>query len=262
MRSILAALMLFGFVAAQAAVTGNTVTYVANGDTLKGYIAYDDKTTDPRPGILVVHEWWGNNDYSRHRADMLAQLGYIAFALDMFGNGKQASNPDDAKKFVMDVTGKPGLMESRFRAALEQLRQNKLVDASRLGAIGYCFGGGVVLGMARRGLPLNAVVSFHGGLASPKPVDKGAVKGSLLVCNGAADTFVSAEEIKNFKSEMTNAGVKFTFIDYPDAVHAFTNPNATELGKKFNLGIAYNEKADKKSWEDMKNFFTKIFTKK
>lgn len=262
MRFTLAACMLLVTALGHAAVIGKAVTYIENGDTLKGYLAYDDKFTERRPGVIVVHEWWGQNSYARHRADMLAGLGYVAFALDMFGNGRLAATPDEAKKLVGEVTGKPGLMSARFAAALNQLRRNTHVDTTRLGAIGYCFGGGVVLGMARDGAPLKAAVSFHGNLSTPSQAKKGDVKAELLVCNGAADNFVSADDIRNFKSEMTKADVKFTYIDYPDAVHAFTNPGATELGKKFGLNIAYNEKADKKSWEDMKAFFGKVFAKK
>ncbi len=262
MRLALLALVLTVVTISRAAVVEKPVEYLAGKDTLKGYIAYDDNLKEKRPGILVVHEWWGNNDYSRMRASMLAQLGYVAFALDMYGNGRQANNPDEAGKLAGEVGKDLPLMTARFTAALDELKKNEFVDPTRIGAIGYCFGGGVVLNMARQGVDLRGVVSFHGNLATQAPAEKGKVKAQILVCNGADDKFASAQVIKDFKGEMKSAGVGFTFINYAGSVHAFTNPAATELGKKFNMPIAYNEKADKKSWRDMQNFFKKVFRKK
>jgi dienelactone hydrolase len=242
-------------------IQGKQVEYSADGVTLKGYIAYDDRATGKRPGVLVVHEWWGHNEHARKRAEMLAELGYVALAVDMYGDGKQADHPEDAGKFAGEVMGNMPAMKARFMAALDFLRKHESVDPTRIGAIGFCFGGGVVLGMAREGMDLKGVVSFHGSIATETPAAKGKVKAKILVCNGADDKFVSAEAIKDFKKEMRTAGADFTFIDYPDAVHAFTNPAATGLGKKFGMAIAYNEKADKKSWEDMRRFFERVFTK-
>jgi dienelactone hydrolase len=261
MRLLVLAFIVVGAALSHAAVVGKSVEYSSEGVTLKGYIAYDDKTVDTRPGILVVHEWWGHNDYARRRADMLAELGYVALAVDMYGDGKQADHPDDAGKFAGEVMKNMPVMKARFLAALDLLKQNDFTDPNRLGAIGYCFGGGVVLGMAREGTDLKGVVSFHGSLATQSPAQKGKVKAKILVCNGAADKFVSEESIKEIKAEMKAAKVDFTFINYPDAIHGFTNPAATEMGKKFNLQIAYNEKADKKSWSDMEKFFKRVFNK-
>ncbi len=259
MKAAVLVLLFAGVVAARANIVGKEIVYSADSVTMKGYIAYDDKIAGKRPGILVVHEWWGNNDYSKKRADMLAGLGYVAFALDMYGNGAQAANPDEAGKLAGSVMQHPDVMKSRFVAAMNMLKMDEHVNPDQIGAIGYCFGGSVVLGMVRDGADLKGAVSFHGNLATQHRAEKGAVKGKLLVCNGAADSFVSADDIKNLKEEMKSAGGDLKFVNYPGAVHAFTNPAATELGKKFNMKIAYNENADKKSWEEMRKFFKKVF---
>jgi len=255
----LAAMLLMIAFAAEAGVVGKEVTYTADNITMKGYLAYNDSFKDARPGILVVHEWWGNNDYSRMRADMLAELGYVALAVDMYGEGKQADNPDDAGKLAGGVMKNVDVMKSRFISAMEFLRKDAHVNPQMIGAIGYCFGGGVVLAMAREGADLKAVVSFHGSLATQNPAMKGNVKARILVCNGKADKFVSADDIKKFKDEMKTAGVEYKFVEYARATHAFTNPAATELGKKFNMPIAYNQKADKKSWSAMVRWFKDTF---
>jgi dienelactone hydrolase len=259
MRLTILALILSGMAVSRAAVIGKTVEYAADSVTLKGYIAYDDKIADKCPGILVVHEWWGLNDYARKRADMLAKLGYVALAVDMYGDGKTATHPDDAGKFSSEVMKNMPAMKARFMAAFDLLRKDEHVDPSRIGAIGYCFGGGVVLNMARTGIDLKGVVSFHGSLTTQSPAKKVKVKTRILVCNGAADKFTTAETIKTFKTEMKAADVKFKFINYPGAMHSFTNPDATELGKKFNMPLAYNEKADRESWAAMKEFFKGVF---
>ena len=256
------AMMLFGTTVAFAAprIKGKTVTYKAGNVTLKGYFAYDENIKGMRPGVLVVHEWWGQNEYARKRARMLAEMGYAALALDMYGEGKQAMHPDDAGKFageVMKHFNEAG--KARFEAAEEFLKRQPVVDPARIAAIGYCFGGGVVLNMARQGADLKAVASFHGSLVAVKPAEPGMVKAKIRVYNGADDKFTPQSAIDAFKKEMTDAKVDFQFIDYPGAVHSFTNPDATELGKKFNLPLAYNEKADKESWADMTKFFAEVF---
>jgi dienelactone hydrolase len=261
MRLMLLVLLLFGVVASRAGVVGKEIAYTSDTLTMKGYIAYDDKIQGKRPGILVVHEWWGHNDYARKRAEMLAGLGYIALAVDMYGNGKQASHPDDAGKFAGEVMSNMTAMKARFSAAMDLLKKDEHTDSTQIGAIGYCFGGGVVLAMAREGADLKAVVSFHGSLATQRPAKKGNVKAKILVCNGADDKFIAADDIAKLKTEMKSAGAQLTFINYPGAIHAFTNPAATDLGKKFNLAIAYNENADKKSWTAMKSMFEKVFKK-
>jgi dienelactone hydrolase len=261
MRVSLIALLFFAAVATRAGVVGKEVSYTADSLTMKGYISYDDKYTGKRPGVLVVHEWWGNNDYSRHRADMLAKLGYVALAVDMYGNGQMADNPKDAGKLASEVMSNLSTMETRFDAAMDVLKNDGHVDPSQIAAIGYCFGGGVVLGMAREGADLKAVVSFHGSLATQHPAKKGKVKAKILVCNGAADKFNPPDVIKKLKEEMKAAGADFKFVNYPGAIHSFTNPASTEMGKKFNMPIAYNEKADKESWAEMQKLFKKVFKK-
>ncbi|HEY6839501.1 MAG TPA: dienelactone hydrolase family protein [Geobacteraceae bacterium] len=255
--------MLLGGIAplqAAAAVTGKNVEYTSDGVTMKGYVAWDPSIKGKRPGILVVHEWWGLNDYVRKRADMLAGLGYTALALDMYGGGKQALHPDDAGKFSSEVMKNMPVMQARFNAALDLLKQQPTVDPARMGAIGYCFGGGVVLNMARQGVDLAGVVSFHGSLATAAPAQPGKVRAKILVLNGAADTFITPAQIEAFKEEMTKAGAQYRFISYPDAKHAFTNPEADDYAKKFKLNIAYNREADVKSWAEMKDFFRLLFS--
>lgn len=234
------------------------ITYKVGGIICKGYLVYDSKITGPRPGVLVVHEWWGLNDYSRMRARMLAELGYVAFAIDMFGNGVVADNPTDAQKYATQIYSDPKLLLQRFNGGLETLRKNPLVKGKPIAAIGYCFGGSVVLNAAKMGADVTAVVSFHGGLKGPVP-EKGKLKAKILVCNGAADQSVSKEEADKFKDELDAVEADYQFRNYPEATHAFTNPASTETGKKFNMPIQYNEKADKASWNDMKIFLAKAF---
>ena len=235
------------------------VEYTSDGTVMKGFLVYDENIKGKRPGVLVVHEWWGNNEYSKKRARMLAELGYTALALDMYGNGKQATNPDDAGKLSSEISGNIQLAQSRFMSAYNLLKEQPTTDPNKIAAIGYCFGGGIVLQMARLGTDLKAVASFHGMLGTKTPAETNKVKAFLLVCNGAADPFIKKEDIDAFKKEMNSAGVKYEFKNYPDAIHSFTNPAATENGKKFNLPMAYNEKADKESWNEMKAVFKKVF---
>jgi len=263
MRStIFIILLLFAVViSSQAAVKHEEVQYTANGVTMKGYLAYDDAVKGKRPGVLVVHEWWGHNDYARRRANMLAELGYTALAVDMYGDGKQAAHPDEAGKFASAVFQNMPEAKARFLAALGLLKKHQTTDPARIAAIGYCFGGGVVLHMARMGVDLKGVVSFHGNYATQTPAQAGAVKATVLVCHGADDVFITQEQIAAFKKEMQDAKVDFQFISYPGAKHSFTNPDADAAAKKFNIPLAYNEAADKQSWADMQKFFKKIFAK-
>jgi dienelactone hydrolase len=254
--------LVFGMVAVAAAepkIVGKTVEYSAQGVVMKGYLAYDENVKGKRPGVLVVHEWWGLNDYARKRARMLEELGYTAFAVDMYGDGKQAMHPDDAGKFSSELMKNFEVAKARFMAAMEFLKQQPTVDPTRIAAIGYCFGGGVVLNMARQGVDLKGVASFHGSLSAVKPAQPGNVKAKILVLNGGADKFITPEQIEAFRQDMKSAGADFQFISYPGAVHSFTNPEAAELGKKFNLPIAYNADADKKSWIELEDFLRKIF---
>ena len=253
--------LLAGVVSARATIKGEEVQYSAEGTSLKGYLAYDDAVKGKHPGILVVHEWWGHNEYSRKRARLLAELGYTALAVDMYGEGKQASHPDDAGKFATAVMQNLGTAKVRFMSALELLRKHKTVDSNRIAAIGYCFGGGVVLHMARMGVDLKGVVSFHGSYGTQMPAQAGKVNAAVLVCHGADDQFATAEQIAAFKQEMEKAGVDYQFITYEGAKHSFTNPQADEYAKQFNIPLGYSESADKKSWEDMKQFLEKVFAK-
>lgn len=234
------------------------VTYESNGVRMKGYVAYDAARKGKRPAIVVVPEWWGNNDYARMRARMLAELGYVAIAADYYGDGKLANDPKAAQGYAMPFYKDPELGRQRMEAAIAKVKEYEQTDGGKIAAIGYCFGGSMVLNAAKMGLDLKGVVSFHGGLATV-PATRGVVKGKVLVCNGAADKFVSATEIADFRKNMDTAGVVYTFIDYADATHAFTNKESTANGKKFNLPIAYNEAADKKSWADMQRFLQSIF---
>src|SRR5664280_3523372 len=246
---------------AETMIKGRVVTYKAGNMVMKGYLAFDEKIKGKRPGVLVVHEWWGHNEYVRKRARMLAGMGYTALALDMYGNGKQANHPDDAGKFASAVTKNAAIGEGRFMAALEFLKKQKNVDPERIAAIGYCFGGGVVPHMARLGIDLKGVASFHGSLATAKPAETGVIKAKILVLNGDADKFTTPEQIESFKQEMKNAGADFQFISYPKAMHSFTNPDADMYAKKFNIPVGYNADADKKSWAELDNFLADIFKK-
>lgn len=248
-----------GSAAAKPKVEGKDVQYSADGVVLKGYLAYVKNVKGKRPGVLVVHEWWGLNDYARKRANMLAEMGYVALAVDMYGDGKQAMHPDDAGKFSSELMKNFYVAKAWFLAAMEFLKSQPEVDPDRIAAIGYCFGGGVVLNMARQGVDLKGVASFHGSLTAVKPATPGSVKAKVLVLHGADDKFTTPEQVEAFKQEMKNSGTELRFIAYPGAVHSFTNPDADNLGKKFNLPLAYNSEADKKSWKEVKKFLIAIF---
>lgn len=244
-----------------AGVITEEIDYQVDGTTMKGYLAYDGTTSGRRPGVIVVHEWWGLNDYVRRRARMLAKLGYTAFALDMYGDGKQARHPDDAKKFSSEVRKNLPMEKARFSAALDVLRHNNTVDPRRIAAVGYCFGGGVALEMARRGIDLAGLASFHGTLATAEPARPGAVKAKILVMTGADDPFVPEDQVTQFKEEMDAAHVDYKLIAYPGAKHGFTNPAADKYGKKFGLPLAYNKDADQASWQAMQEFLQQLFKK-
>jgi dienelactone hydrolase len=251
-------LSLFSF-QLQADIITKVIDYSDGDISMKGYLAYDDSIKGKRPGIIVVHEWWGHNDYAKKRARMLAELGYHAIALDMYGNGKTAAHPKDASKFSGSVKKNMAVAEKRFMAAYNALQKQSNVDKSKIAAIGYCFGGGIVLEMARRGVDLDAVVSFHGSLGTNKKAVKGKIKADVLVLNGQADPFVKKEAIAALKNEMEAANVNFKFVNYLGAKHAFTNPGADKYGLKFKIPLAYNAAADKKSWIEMKTLLNKVF---
>ena len=234
------------------------ISYDADSAHLTGFVAWDSGITARRPVVLIVHEWWGLNDYAKNRARQLAALGYLAIAVDMYGDGKMGNDPDAAGKLAMPFYEHPEKAKARFEAALTKIKAFPEADTNRVAAMGYCFGGAVVLNMARMGEPLKAVVSFHGNLVGV-PVDKNLLKAKVLVCHGDSDQFVKPQEVALFKKQMDSIGADYTFKSYPNATHAFTNPDATMLGEKFKLPIRYNAAADSASWKDMKDFFGRIF---
>ena len=235
----------------------DSVTYNLNGKNYVGFVDYDANQQGKRPAILVVHEWWGLTDYPRSRARQLAELGYIAMAVDMYGDGKIGNDPKTAQDLATPFYKDPTLAKTRLDAAINKLKSFPQTDSSKMAAIGYCYGGYIVLNAAKLGADLKGVVSFHGDL-SGVPVNKDSLKAKILVCHGEADQFVNPE-VAAFKKSMDSAGVDYTFKSYPNATHAFTNPAATEKGKQFNMPIEYNAAADSASWNDMKDFFKKIF---
>ncbi|NQZ45443.1 MAG: dienelactone hydrolase family protein [Flavobacteriaceae bacterium] len=240
------------------AVKGEEVTYAKDSTQLKGYIAYDANAEGKRPGVLIVHEWWGHNDYVRQRADMLAELGYTALAVDMYGDGKLAEHPEDAGKFASSVMGNLPEATGRFNAALELLQGHASVDADKIAAIGYCFGGSVVLTMANSGADLDAVAAFHSGVQLPvMPGEQ--LKAKVLVCNGADDPFISPESITAFKSAMDSIQADYQYIAYPGVKHSFTSKEADANGEKFNLPLAYDADADAKSWASLQALFAEAF---
>ena len=236
------------------------ISYEADSITMNGFLALPGGPVGKKPGVLVVHEWWGHNEYARERAKMLADLGYVAFAVDMYGDGQTADHPDDAGKFAMSVFQNLEGAKARFEKALETLKNQPEVDGDKIAAIGYCFGGTVSLNMANAGMDLKGVAGFHAGLSMPIAPEKGAVQAKVLVCNGADDPMISAEDQENFKKAMEEAEVVYEYISYPGAVHAFTNPGATAMGEKFELPLAYNEEADKASWSKLTEFLAAIFS--
>jgi dienelactone hydrolase len=242
--------------AAQAAIRTEKVVYRQGDTELVGFLAYDDAVTGRRPGVLVAPEWWGLNDYAKRRAEQLASLGYVAFSLDMYGKGKTTADPKEAGRLAGTFRSDRQLMRARALAGLDVLKGRPQADPARLAAIGYCFGGTVVLELARSGADLKGVVSFHGGLATPNPADAKNIKGKVLVLHGADDTFESPAEIAAFQEEMRQARVDWQMVYYGGAVHSFTNPDADRAGIK---GVAYNEAADRRSWRAMQDFFAEIF---
>jgi dienelactone hydrolase len=241
---------------ANAAITEEPVTYMDGATTMKGFVLYDDATQAKRPGIVMVHEWWGITKHIHDEARSFAKQGYTVLISDMYGDAKTADNPKDAGALASSVMKNPTVMESRFKAAREELARQPTVNPRRIGAVGYCFGGAVVLNMARAGADLAAVVGFHASLGlntpSPRP---GGVKAKILILNGADDLFVQREQYDALKKDLDAANVDYRVIEYPGAVHAFTNPEATELGKKFNLPLRYDAKADEESKAEAAKFF-------
>jgi dienelactone hydrolase len=242
--------------AADSKVVTEVVEYRHGDVVLEGYLAYEKGKKSSRPGVLVVHEWMGLNDYARMRAEKLADLGYVAFAVDMYGKGVRARDSKEAAALAGIYKGDRQLMRARILAGLEVLISQPKVDPKRIAAIGYCFGGTTVLELARSGADVDGVVSFHGALDTSIPAESGRVRAKVLVLHGRDDPLVPPEQVNGFEAEMRNAGVDWQLVAYGGAVHSFTNPQA---GSDPSKGVAYNEKADKRSWKAMKEFFDEIF---
>jgi dienelactone hydrolase len=233
-----------------------SVDYEDQGTKLTGYLAYDDSIGEPRPGVLVVHEWWGVNDYAKRRAREIAGLGYVAFALDMYGKDKATQDPQKAREYATAFKSDRKLMRRRAKAGLDVLTAQPLVDKSRIAVAGYCFGGTTALELARSGADLRGAVCFHGSLDTPDPSDAKNIKGKVLVMLGSDDPNISAKEIEDFKTEMRNAHVDWQMNIYGNAVHSFTNPDA---GNDNSKGAAYNALADRRSFDELKRFLREIF---
>jgi dienelactone hydrolase len=243
-----------------AAVKTTTVKYEHNGVTLKGHLAWDDAIEGKRPGVLVVHEWWGLNDYARKRAEQLASLGYVAFAADMYGDGKTTEHPKEAGAMATTVRKNVKIWHGRALAGLKVLQDHELVDGNKIAAIGYCFGGSTVLELAHTGAEVAAVVSFHGALPIPAAEQTGKIKAKILICHGALDSFIPEETIQKVRAAYDGAKVDYEMIYYGGAVHSFTVPDADKHGLK---GIAYNAAADRRSWRHMQDLFREVLgTKK
>jgi dienelactone hydrolase len=239
-------------VGAQAKVVTRTVAYDHDGQKLQGYLAWDDAKAGPRPGVLVIHEWWGLNDYTKMRTRQLAEMGYVAFAADMYGDGKTTRDPKEAQAWSSAVSGVPGMLAARSKAGLDVMRKEKVTDVERMAAIGFCFGGTTVLQLAYAGVDLKGVVTFHGGLVVPDEQQVRKIRAPIVILHGAEDTFIKPETIDGMRKALDGAKVDWFMVTYAQAVHAFTNPDADSYKIP---GIGYNEKAAKRSWDEMARFF-------
>jgi dienelactone hydrolase len=241
---------------AGAKVRTRTVAYEHGGTTMKGYLAWDDALKGPRPAVIVVHDYWGLNDYARERADQLAALGYTAFAVDLYGGGRVGAHPEDARAMMAEVRANVETWRGRANAALAALRKEAEADPARVAAIGYCFGGATVLQMLYSGADLKAAVSFHGALPPADSTQAISRKTKILILHGADDPHVPPESVAKFKAPLDAAKIPYTFVAYPGAVHSFTVKVAGDDPKK---GSAYNAEADRKSWDEMTRLFRDVF---
>jgi len=241
---------------AEAAIHTEEVEYREGETTLRGYLAYDDASAAKRPGVLVVHEWWGLNEHARHKAEALAEAGYVALAVDMYGDGKTTNHPQEAGEWSGYIGQHQELGKARFLAGLKLLKGQSLVAADKVAAIGFCFGGHVVLSMAIQGVDLRGAVSFHGAMPDEPAPPGTSVKAKILMNHGAADPMVTMDKVLHFQEILTNAGADWEFIAYGGARHSFTNPTADSRGIP---GLAYNKEADRRSWQAMLDFFAEIF---
>jgi dienelactone hydrolase len=242
--------------AAGAKVVTKTIPYTYEGKTLQGYLAYDDAKKGPRPGVLVVHEWWGLNDYAKSRTRQLAEMGYVAFAADMFGDGKTTRDPKEAQAWYSAAVAQPEQLARLSKAGLDVLRKQPQTDVEKMAAIGFCFGGTTVLQLVYAGVPLKAAVTFHGGLVVPDEKQAVKIRAPLLILHGAEDTFIKPETIDGLRKALDAVKVDWYMVTYANAVHAFSNPEADSFKIP---GIGYNEKAARRSWNEMQDFFAEQF---
>lgn len=253
---VLAVLLVALAGAARAEVKTRVVDYTSGDTELQGMLAWNDADTGKRPGVLVIHEWWGHNQHARNQAERLAKAGYVAFALDMFGKGKVTTHPVDAKGFVAEATSDPARLRARFDAALAVLKQDPNVDPEKIAVVGYCFGGTVALSMARAGADVDAVIALHAGLKLSVPAEPGKIKARILVLTGGADPMVPSEQVQAFEQEMRAAGAKVEVVTYPEAKHGFTNPDADKVGIP---ALGYDAKADQESWTKLAGLLKEVF---
>lgn len=243
-------------ITAHAKVITKPVTYTEAGEEYTSYISYDDSIKGKRPGILVVHEWWGLDDYPKHRAEMLAKLGYVAFAVDMYGTGKVTDKPEQAKAWMTEATADVEWWRERALAGISRLKKHRLVDPNKIAAIGYCFGGGTVIQLAYGGLDINGIVSFHGSLPVAEESSFGKIKTRMLIAHGNADPFIPREVVTKFQDTLDKAGANWNMITYGNVKHSFTNPKADTRGMD---ALKYDRHADEHSWSAMQLFFKEIF---
>lgn len=224
------------------------IKYQVDGKTFIGYLAVDTKSTQPLGAVLIAPEWWGRNDYAKTRAEQLAAEGFIAMAMDVYGDAEVASTPERAAELMNSARDTEGAIEARFDAAYQALTKIDKVDETQISVMGYCFGGAIAIAMARAGKQLKLVASFHGALQTPTPMKESVFDGEILVFNGAADPMVTPEIVTEFKAEMDSARANYRLIDYPGVVHGFTNPAATEKGRATGMPLAYDDHADLDSY--------------
>ncbi|MGV7222132.1 MAG: dienelactone hydrolase family protein [Nitrospinales bacterium] len=261
MKFFFSFLLLFTFVGtAQAEIQTKEIKYSVDGVSLKGYVAFDDAIKSKRPGVLVVHEWWGHNEHARNRAEKLASIGYTALAIDMYGDGKLADHPKKAGEFMNDAFTNWDRSTARFKKAIKILQEHKTVDTKNIGAIGFCFGGAVSVRMAIEGADLKGVVGFHSNLPVQALASKEQIKASIMIINGGDDGFIKAENIAALTKGLAEKKADFTYTQMAGVKHSYTNVKADEFRKKFDIAsLEYNKQADERSWKDMKRFFKRVF---
>lgn len=240
-------------------VNTEEIIYQVGGVEMRGHLALDPKQSGPRPVVLVVHEWWGRNDYALGRAEQLAALGYAGFAIDLYGDARVAENPEQAGAAMTSLIQDMSVTRARFSAALDAVSVHEAVEPSKAGAIGFCFGGGVVVHMARSGAPLRAVASFHGSLGLAVTEGPGVIDCRVAAYNGEQDVLVPEEDIVAFESEMRKAGAHHYLLQLPGALHGFSNPVASTNGEKYGLPLAYDPVADATAWGHMQLLFRDVF---